>query len=399
MSDSREESPDWVRSFTAPTQSIFTLSSGSESPLDDEDEDEVSLSRLFKKDEMATVSDKKFEESSSQNKSKVKLQNEKNDGKQAPVRKRMKQELPLEKQGKKVEKGKAPKKSTPQDMNNSALTLSSDSESSPDDCLVTEHHQKEVQHVDEGESKVVLLEKDENLPHNMASSLKSPKKQLKNDNQSKKENNVIIKENDDEMNIREEDTTEKQGQQVSSSRLPLVLSEKVQRTKALVECEGDSIDLSGDVGAVGRLMISDSPSGDHHMFLDLKGTIYKTTIVPSQTFCVVSFGPSEAKIEAIMNDFIQLQPQSNVYDAETMVEGTLEGFSFDSEEEPDHPRTATGQNGKDEAGEEQPKPKGKNKRKAEKTTGMPRKKAKPAGGKPPKKAKKTQVPQKSKARK
>ncbi|GJS56538.1 vicilin-like seed storage protein [Tanacetum coccineum] len=34
----------------------------------------------------------------------------------------------------------------------------------------------------------------------------------------------------------------------------------------------------------------------------------------------VSFGQSEAKIEAIMNDFIQLKAQSNVYEAETMVE-------------------------------------------------------------------------------
>jgi|APAra0007618328_1042625.scaffolds.fasta_scaffold08342_5 hypothetical protein len=29
------------------------------------------------------------------------------------------------------------------------------------------------------------------------------------------------------------------------------------------------------------------------------------------------------QIEAIMNDFIQLIPQSNVYEAETMVEGQL----------------------------------------------------------------------------
>lgn len=41
--------------------------------------------------------------------------------------------------------------------------------------------------------------------------------------------------------------------------------------QALIECEGDSIDLSGDVGAVGRIMISDSPSGDQEMYLDLKG--------------------------------------------------------------------------------------------------------------------------------
>lgn len=42
--------------------------------------------------------------------------------------------------------------------------------------------------------------------------------------------------------------------------------------QALVECEGDSIDLSGDMGSVGRVVISDTPSGNHDMFLDLKGT-------------------------------------------------------------------------------------------------------------------------------
>lgn len=41
--------------------------------------------------------------------------------------------------------------------------------------------------------------------------------------------------------------------------------------QALIECQGDSIDLSGDMGAVGRIIISDSPSGDQEMCLDLKG--------------------------------------------------------------------------------------------------------------------------------
>jgi hypothetical protein len=43
--------------------------------------------------------------------------------------------------------------------------------------------------------------------------------------------------------------------------------------QALVECQGDSIDLSGDMGAVGRVIISDSPSGDQEMCLDLKGIL------------------------------------------------------------------------------------------------------------------------------
>ncbi|XP_011003315.1 PREDICTED: DNA-binding protein BIN4-like isoform X2 [Populus euphratica] len=82
------------------------------------------------------------------------------------------------------------------------------------------------------------------------------------------------------------------------------------------------------MGAVGRPVIPDTPSGDSEMHLDLKGTIYRTTTVPSRAFYVVqvSFGQSKAKIEATMNDFIQLKTQSNVY--ETTVEGTLGGVFF-----------------------------------------------------------------------
>lgn len=41
--------------------------------------------------------------------------------------------------------------------------------------------------------------------------------------------------------------------------------------QALVECEGNSIDLSGDIGSIGRVVISDSPSRKQEMLLDLKG--------------------------------------------------------------------------------------------------------------------------------
>ncbi|XP_017699782.2 DNA-binding protein BIN4-like isoform X2 [Phoenix dactylifera] len=133
----------------------------------------------------------------------------------------------------------------------------------------------------------------------------------------------------------EEDIGGKPAGPTISSRLPLVFPDKAQCSKALIECDGDSIDLSGDVGAVGRIVISNGPAGNQEMLLDLKGTLYKSTIVPSRTCCIVSVGQSEAKIEAIMNDFIQLEPQSNVFEAETMIEGTLDGFFFDSEEEAD----------------------------------------------------------------
>lgn len=41
--------------------------------------------------------------------------------------------------------------------------------------------------------------------------------------------------------------------------------------QALVECEGNSIDLSGDMGAVGRVVVSDSSSAKNELCLDLKG--------------------------------------------------------------------------------------------------------------------------------
>ncbi|KAK9292488.1 hypothetical protein L1049_020461 [Liquidambar formosana] len=211
---------------------------------------------------------------------------------------------------------------------------------------------------------------------------------------------MIKKGNDGDGEVAGEDPSEKHIEpHVGSSRVPLVLSEKVHRSKALVECEGESIDMSGDMGAVGRIVISDTTSGNHDMFFDLKGTIYKTTIVPSKTFCIVSFGQSEAKIEAIMNDVIQLKPQSNVYEAETMVEGTLDGFLFDSEDETDKmPKATTHQTEQNEGAEEQTN--GKTKGKAEKTSGVARKMGKNTGGKPPKKVrKKSQVTKRAKTKK
>ncbi|KAF2943050.1 hypothetical protein DAI22_02g037600 [Oryza sativa Japonica Group] len=168
-----------------------------------------------------------------------------------------------------------------------------------------------------------------------------------------------------EEGVAEEDMQDKLTEHSVSQRLPLIIPDKIQRSKALIECDGDSIDLSGDVGAVGRIIISNSPNGNQELLLDLKGTIYKSTIVPSRTFCVVSVGQTEAKIESIMDDFIQLEPQSNLFEAETMMEGTLDGFTFDSDEEGDKlPEPHASQN--DQNNEDGDQPKAKTKRKAEK---------------------------------
>ncbi|XP_031495783.1 DNA-binding protein BIN4 [Nymphaea colorata] len=247
--------------------------------------------------------------------------------------------------------------------------------------------------------KTILLDDEVDSPNKLTKTkAKKKTKQEEHDDQ----NEVVTVDTDEgeargdiSENVNEE-TLEKKVQPRVSSRLPLVLPDKISRTKALIECEGDALDMSGDVGAVGRLLISDKSTGGKEMLLDLKGTIYKTNIVPSRTFCIVNFSQTEAKVEAIMNDFVQLQPLSNFFEAETMIEGTLDGFSFDSEDEGDRgPKAQAHKNIQNTKGEEDPN-NGKTKRKATKSSVITQKKGKTAAKPSKKGGRKTQASKKAK---
>ncbi|XP_052192466.1 DNA-binding protein BIN4 [Diospyros lotus] len=384
MSSSREESPDWFRAFQAPTQSVLMVSldsdsSPSNSPLREDTElSSKETSQFPVKDEdqdmLLSGHDKESSPSrSSEDKSSIKQSKVEH----TPVKKKKKTDYCRKRDngsdGKSAKPVKSEKEIEPDAPENLVLALSSDSESP----------YKPAREASKGKSPKKRLKTEDPLPE---------KKGKVNSNNDHK------KGDDGDEEVADEGTAGKHIEpRFSSSRLPLLLSEKVSLSKALVECEGESIDLSGDVGAVGRVVISANPPGNQEMLLDLKGTIYKTTIVPSRTFCVVSFGQSEAKIEAIMNDFIQLKPQSNVYEAETMVEGTLDGFSFDSEDDADKvPGAITNQTDQTEGQQANGKPK----TKASKTSGVANKRGKAAGAKAPKKVKKkTQAPKKGRTKK
>ncbi|KAG5558956.1 hypothetical protein RHGRI_008791 [Rhododendron griersonianum] len=376
MSDSREESPDWLRAFEAPTRSVLTLSSGSEaspqgSPLTDDrtNDKEPSPGETSQFPEKDEDDDKPIsiltKESSSKKPLKTKSPTKRPKGEQTPAKKR-KTENGSAGGGKSAKLQKPETHAEPNAPISSVWTLSSDSESPS------------------------------NSPIREAPKGKSPKKGIKVEDQvatkKKSPNTNVIKKvddtgNDGDVDAAEEEIAEKNieprvriftGQ--SSICFCVLVVGYISVHKALVECDGESIDLSGDVGAVGRVVISDNPSGNHDMFFDLKGKL--------------------ALVEAIMNDFIQLTPQSNVYEAETMVEGTLEGYSFDSDDDADKvPKTVTNQTDQNEDDGEQSNVKPKSK-KAEKTSGVVRKRGKAAVGKPPKKPKKkTQAPKKSKTKK
>ncbi|KAK2635009.1 hypothetical protein Ddye_029801 [Dipteronia dyeriana] len=398
MSGSREASPDWLRSFQAPTHSTTAFSSDSDSSHNgsrsieekiDCEEPSVSDSYQLPLLVKGIVIGERGTESPSHNVSKAKsLKDQLKVDHTSPKKKKIQGDGDDGKVTKKVISGKHVEAHAP------LWELSSDTE-----------EEFSLQKKEEDEDSALIGREGKSSTKKSLKG-KSPKKEPKVTGHSPKKekdvnNNMERKGNDGNETV-EEDTAEKLTEpNVSTSTLPLVLSEKVQRTKALVECEGESIDLSGDMGAVGRTVIPDTANGSHEMYLDLKGTIYKTTIVPSRTFCVVSFGQSEAKIEAIMNDFIQLKPMSNVYEAETMVEGTLDGFSFDSEDEADKiPKATSHQTDQNDGVEVQTN--GKTKTKAVKPSGTSRKRGAGAGGKsqPPKKArKKTVVSKKARGKK
>ncbi|XP_010454790.1 PREDICTED: DNA-binding protein BIN4-like isoform X5 [Camelina sativa] len=407
-SSPREGSPDWLRSYEAPkiTSSLSLSSSLSKSSPDDSPfrESEVlsSLAVPDDCDDILILEKESVESSSSRKKSKTKVVTKQVSIEQVFSRKKKADDsLNLEgkQNGNKVEGENFPSKhkDAQQGQNDSVLLLSSDSEpssSSPIKQEVTVPTEKDEDFVYEAKEGEPVLKK--------APKEKSPKTKPKSSRKTSKIENSsegILKSEDTDAIIAEEVTTDKNIKPSgSSSRLPLVLSEKVNRTKVLVECEGDSIDLSGDMGAVGRVVVSDT-TGD--MYMDLKGTIYKSTIIPSRTFCVVNVGQTEAKIEAIMNDFIQLTPQSNVYEAETMVEGTLEGFSFESDDE-NNKNTKNASKPADQSGgaEEETNTKAKTKAKAKGETVLGKKRGRPSKEKqtPAKKAK-TSAPKKPKTKK
>ncbi|XP_028236244.1 DNA-binding protein BIN4-like isoform X3 [Glycine soja] len=396
MSSSRESSPDWLRSFQAPSHSLLTLSSDSGSSRgggswnEDKTDDEgfsPKSSRFLK----VTKSTRKTPEAASPKvEEQTPSKRKKLDKKKAKGNKEEKEA---------VNESNIDKHIDHKESIHSIWTLSSDSESFHDHSPKRDHidqvetSQHEIS--DEGEcGDGLVFGNDGKFPSKKGSKEKSSQKQIHVEGHTPvkgKEIKASAKgKGSGDLKVEEEETCEKPAEpnlQVSSARLPLMLSEKVQRTKALIECQGDSIDLSGDMGAVGRIIISDSPSGDQEMCLDLKGTIYKTSIVPCRTFCVVSFGQSEAKVEAIMNDFIQLKPQSNLYEAETMVEGTLDGFFFDSDEETGKMQKSTNQTDQNENVEEQAN--GKSKGKTDKTSGAGKKRGRSTGGKPQAKIAKT----------
>lgn len=95
--------------------------------------------------------------------------------------------------------------------------------------------------------------------------------------------------------------------------MAVVLPDKLPQIKMLVELESNAddehgvTDLSGDSGAIGRLMMAGTKE-EPQMQVDLKGVLYNATIVPCPvTLAVINMGQSEARVECLFTEFVQLR--------------------------------------------------------------------------------------------
>lgn len=104
------------------------------------------------------------------------------------------------------------------------------------------------------------------------------------------------------------------------SALPLVVASKLDESIVLLQSGDDGLDLSGDVGAVGRAKISEGS-----LFLDIKGVVYCANTYPCNTACVVAVGEDEAKITSVLDEAVTLSSERNLFASdEVVVHGDLD---------------------------------------------------------------------------
>mmetsp|Transcript_13072 Transcript_13072/g.40261 ORF Transcript_13072/g.40261 Transcript_13072/m.40261 type:complete len:308 (+) Transcript_13072:162-1085(+) len=174
--------------------------------------------------------------------------------------------------------------------------------------------------------------------------------------------------------------------QPSTGRLPLVCAPKLDDSIVIAEASDLSFDLSGDVGAVGRIKIADQA-----LSLDLKGIFYDTRRVASNSLCVVAVGDTEARITSATDEYLVLTESREVFGGERVLAGTIDFGG--NEDDDDGPSGAAGEKvegagvkrkNMDEDYEEKPKakaPKKKSEGRKSSSSSKPRGKRKPGGKK------------------
>lgn len=112
----------------------------------------------------------------------------------------------------------------------------------------------------------------------------------------------------------ERSTPKRPRYQAPKSALPLVVAPKLDDSLVLLQGAEKSLDLSGDVGAVGRTKVQDGV-----LFLDIKGVVYRTNLHSCNTVCVVSVNDDAARVTSVLNEAVTLTSERNLFASDEIV--------------------------------------------------------------------------------
>ncbi|KNC84881.1 hypothetical protein SARC_02920 [Sphaeroforma arctica JP610] len=123
--------------------------------------------------------------------------------------------------------------------------------------------------------------------------------------------------------------------------MPVKMSAKL--IPAVIFEPSDEVDLDGDTGAVGRFF---APSAEDNMFrLDLKGYTFQGLPRPCATFMVMKVSNGEAKVESLIDTYLDLECIDSVYNATEVLNGNIdddEGDDMDDEIASDYEMNGNG---------------------------------------------------------
>eukprot|EP01134_Creolimax_fragrantissima_P005108 CFRG5108T1 len=105
-----------------------------------------------------------------------------------------------------------------------------------------------------------------------------------------------------------------------ASTMPLKLSSRL--IPACIWETTSEVDLDGDTGAVGRFFAK--PNDDNIIKLDLKGYTYSGKPRPCSTFMVVKVNSGEAKVESLIDTYLDLECIDSVYNATEVLTGNID---------------------------------------------------------------------------
>lgn len=103
------------------------------------------------------------------------------------------------------------------------------------------------------------------------------------------------------------------------SVMPLVVAPKLDDSLVLLQGCGEELDLSGDIGTVGRVKMADG-----QLYIDLKGGVFKANTYATNCMAVMGIHDDEARITSILDEAVLLTCERNLFASDQVLKGDID---------------------------------------------------------------------------